>query len=149
MTPTLFIWICIYGLAVYRHPENMATKFVVLSVRQREPRPSKALKLFLYENIQVVDRSNPEPQLLGDDLEAAMEMLQRCRQHDEQAKSRGYVGAAILLVRVLKPDGESVTLLRSMPVIIRQDALAYEDMVGWKSLMKDIIDEGRSIKRQI
>jgi len=148
MTPLLFMWICIYGLAVYRHPENIWTKFVVLSIRQREPRPSGALKLFLCENIEVVDRSTADSRLLGDDEVAIKEMLESSRQQDEQAKQQGHVGAAILLVRIMTPDGECLTL-RCMPVIIRQNALHFEPMMGWESLMKDIINEGRSIKRQV
>jgi hypothetical protein len=34
-------------------------------------------------------------------------------------------------------------------MIIRQDALEYEGMMGWKNLMKKIIDKGINIMRQI
>ncbi|KAJ7683939.1 hypothetical protein B0H14DRAFT_2898387 [Mycena olivaceomarginata] len=148
MTPTLFQWICIYGLAVYRHPNDIWTKFVVLSIRPRHPRPSNARKLFLCEDIRVVDRAaaRAEPRLLGGDPVAVDEMLASCREQDEQAKRLGEVGAAVLLIHIDTAAGD---LVRGMPVIIRQAALGFEEPVGWKGLMKDIIDDGASIKRQI
>lgn len=77
---------------------------------------------------------------------AVDEMLASCREQDEQAKRLGEVGAAVLLIHIDTAAGD---LVRGMPVIIRQAALGFEEPVGWKGLMKDIIDDGASIKHQI
>lgn len=127
----------------------MQTKFAVLSLRERQTRPSTALKMFQYEDIEVVDRATAASGLLGGDQEAAREMLDHLLEHDRQAKARGKLGAAVLIIRISTADGERITLLRSMPVILGKEALDWEEMVGWRDLIQHIINEGDSIKRRV
>ncbi|KAJ7670069.1 hypothetical protein DFH06DRAFT_1321086 [Mycena polygramma] len=150
MTPTLFGWICIYGLAVYDHPEHIKTKFVLLSLRPRLVRPSSALKMFEYENVEVIDRAAAEEDgLLGDDQIAIQQMTESFRQQEASAERRGMAGVAVLLVRISGSGDDRFNLLRCMPVILSPDVLEYEPMDNWKSMVRWIIDEGKSIKRQI
>ncbi|KAF8188938.1 hypothetical protein K438DRAFT_1972124 [Mycena galopus ATCC 62051] len=141
---TLFTWICCYGLAIYRHPENVSSQYVLLFLRQRQPRPSNVRRLFLYENIQAVDRSETCSRLGID-----QEMIEYFRNKNEQAKKTGHIGAATLVVLILPPSGVSVVAVRYIPVIIAQEVMEVGDSVGWKTVIKDIINEGRNVKREL
>ncbi|KAJ6620386.1 hypothetical protein B0H10DRAFT_2022688 [Mycena sp. CBHHK59/15] len=151
MGPLLFIWICVHGLAVYRDPTNIQTKFVHLAVRERRKRPSNPLKLFEYESITVYDRS-ALPMLFGGDTRTAAELVNQYCELDQQAKGRGKAGTALLVTSVSPPDGNATraSIFRTTPVILMMEEVTdSEDTPEWKELMKDIINNGTSIKRMI
>ncbi|KAJ7136407.1 hypothetical protein C8R43DRAFT_1020681 [Mycena crocata] len=152
MTPLLFKWICIYGLDLYYQREAIDSKFVVLSMSERQQRPSTPLKFFECENIEVVDRDEFIANDLRGDPQAAQTILNSWRHHDEKAKSTGKSGAAVLIIRIRPANDEKRTdLLRTMPVAIGPEevAMGQERLIDWKAEMAKIIDDGKSIKHAI
>ncbi|KAJ6488129.1 hypothetical protein C8R47DRAFT_1126730 [Mycena vitilis] len=150
MGPLLFIWICTHGLEVYKNPKNIQTKFVHLAVRERRKRPADPLKLFEYLSISVYDRSDL-PRLVYGEAGAA-ELNRQYRELDEQARARGKAGTVLLVTTVSPPDGDvaHASICRTTPVILAMEEVTdSEDTPEWKDLMKDIINNGTSIKRMI
>ncbi|KAJ7084724.1 hypothetical protein C8R44DRAFT_753127 [Mycena epipterygia] len=150
MGPQLFIRICVHGLYISSIDDDPAlTKFVHLAVRERRKRPSNPLKLFEYVDITVYDCAALP---LGGDTRTAVELRDQYRELDQQAKGRGKAGVALLVTSVSPPDGTAprATLLRNMPVILMMEEVTdAEDPPEWKDLMRDILNNGTSIKRVI
>ncbi|KAJ7856399.1 hypothetical protein B0H14DRAFT_2753040 [Mycena olivaceomarginata] len=132
MGPLLFEWICVQGLGVSQRPHNIQTHFVVLSVRERQPRPSALRKLFTYESIEVFTGSALKAVLGGQEAVTNEEMA----------------GAALLVVNVLTFDDGRIILSHCMPVVLGMQYLCHPAPTGWKDSIKDIINEGTNIKRQ-
>ncbi|KAJ7460153.1 hypothetical protein FB451DRAFT_1270528 [Mycena latifolia] len=147
MGPIPFTWICVHGLAVYRHPENIQTKFVVLVLRVRKERPSKASKMFEYDNIFVLDRSEL-PRVMGGEGEATA-MTNSIQDKDKKAKANGKAGAALLITIINPVDDHETKITLFTDVILRMAELDQPETIGWKNGIKDIINEGRSIKREV
>jgi hypothetical protein len=121
-------------------------------VRERRKRPTNPLKLFEYDSITVYDRSALPTVVFGGDMAAAAELNRQYRELDEQAKGRGKAGVALLVTTVSPPDGNAAlaAICRTTPVILMMEELTdSEDTPEWKDLMKDIINNGTSIKRMI
>ncbi|KAJ6511030.1 hypothetical protein C8R45DRAFT_1089147 [Mycena sanguinolenta] len=134
------------GLAVSEQPYNIQTHFVVLSVRERRPRPSASRKLFTYESIEVFAGSALKAVLGGHEVVTA-ETREHIRRQDAAAKERGSVGAALLVVNVLAFDNDRIILSHCMPVFLGMDYLRHPARTGWKDPIKDIINKGTNIKR--
>ncbi|KAF7330233.1 MSS51-like protein, mitochondrial [Mycena venus] len=148
MGAQLFIWICVHGLEIYKDPTNIQTKFVHLALRERRQRSNSPLKLFEYVKIEVYDR-HLLPIMLPD---FASELVEQYREYDEQAKGQGKAGVALLITGVAPPEGTVGLegICRTSPVILQiDDVNKSEDIPQWKDLVKDIIDNGRSIKRMM
>ncbi|KAK7042765.1 hypothetical protein R3P38DRAFT_2361416, partial [Favolaschia claudopus] len=141
----LFAWICNYDLEVMSHPINITTKIAVLSIRKRDPPPLNARKLFTFENVEIYERRHAA-QLVGDAQFSVF--FQHLQEADEQAKREGHVGAAGLLIFVKTAEGELAST-RCTPVVITREALALEPDVGWKGLVKNIIDDGINLRRRL
>ncbi|KAJ7474084.1 hypothetical protein FB451DRAFT_1247810 [Mycena latifolia] len=151
MGPQLFIWICVHGLEVYKDPTNIQTKFVHLALRESLKRPSSPLKLFECGSITVYDLF-ALPMLFGGDVREATELVNQYRELDQQAKGRGKAGTALLVTSVSPADKNATqgALFRTTPVILMMEEVTKsEDTPEWKDLMKDIINNGTSIKRMI
>ncbi|KAJ7908710.1 hypothetical protein B0H13DRAFT_2016327 [Mycena leptocephala] len=147
--PIVFTWICVQGLAVFNNPDNIRTKFVVLSVRKRIESASTPRKMYEYVRIDTFDLSALQL-ALGEDAAATQEVVNRFREDDDLQKSRGKAGVALLIVNVLSPGDEHIILLRAqMPVILRMDELSQNEMPSWKDAIKDIINQGTSIKQRV
>lgn len=138
------------GLAVYSDPANMETKFVHLALRERKERPASRLKLFECVDITVYDRA-ALPMLLGGDVATATELREEYREKHQQAKARGKAGVALLVISVAPIDGKPnrAALFRTMPVVLMKEELSEEAYPEWKDMMKDIINNGTSIKQMI
>ncbi|KAJ6578483.1 hypothetical protein B0H19DRAFT_1253720 [Mycena capillaripes] len=61
----LYTWICVGALELSEHPENLHTKFVVLLLRARKPRPTEVLNMFEYLGLCVGDRAEYKLALQG------------------------------------------------------------------------------------
>ncbi|KAJ6592842.1 hypothetical protein B0H19DRAFT_1245657 [Mycena capillaripes] len=147
MGPLLFEWICVQGLGVSQRPHNIQTQFVVLSVRERQPRPSALRNLFTYESIEVFANGALKA-ILGGQEAFTVETREHVHRQDTAAKERGNAGAALLVVNVLKFDDGRIILSHCIPVVIAMEYLLHPALPGWKDSMKDIINEGTNIKRQ-
>ncbi|KAJ6461360.1 hypothetical protein C8R45DRAFT_532350 [Mycena sanguinolenta] len=84
--PMPFTWICVQGLAVFNHPDNFRTKFVVLSLRKRIESASTPRKIFEYVRIETFDRSALRL-ALGGDTASTQELVDQVRESDDLAKS--------------------------------------------------------------
>ncbi|KAK7042759.1 hypothetical protein R3P38DRAFT_2892094 [Favolaschia claudopus] len=144
MAPVLFTLICNYGLQVMFQPANISTKFMYLSIRARQPPPSNPRKLFIFNSVEVVDRSRMVA-LLQPGLN---DFLQHLEEADEDSKKRGHAGAAGLLIHVHTAEGESATI-RCNPVKITREASMLEPYADWKGVVKNIIDDGINLRRRI
>jgi hypothetical protein len=129
------------ALEVSKHPENIQSKFVVLVLRKRTPRPTAVLKMFEYVNIFVIDRAEYALRIRGKPLEAEFQtVLETTKQADDFAKRQGMLGAALVMTDI----GEG---LRGTPVVMKPSALAKDDNDDWEITIKRIINEGLSIKK--
>ncbi|KAJ7862747.1 hypothetical protein B0H14DRAFT_2739711 [Mycena olivaceomarginata] len=146
MGPVLFEWICVQGLGVSQRPHNIQTHFVVLSVRERQPRPSALRKLFTSESIEVFAGSALKA-VLGGQEAVTVETREHIHRQDAAAKERGNAGAALLVVNVLTFDDGRIILSHCMPVVRGMQYLRHPAPTGWKDPIKDIINEGTNIKR--
>ncbi|KAJ6557909.1 hypothetical protein B0H19DRAFT_1376464 [Mycena capillaripes] len=148
MGPMLPTWLCVHGLAVHDHPEHIQTKFVLLGLQEKSERPDTPLKMFKYKSITVLDRSCLA-QLFGPST--APEMIELIGHSDEEAKAQGKAGAAMLVVCVTPPDGKTHVskFLRLNPVLLRMEELLQKPLVGWKNHMKNLINEGKNLKRAV
>ncbi|KAJ7814825.1 hypothetical protein B0H14DRAFT_2603868 [Mycena olivaceomarginata] len=136
------------GLAVFNHPDNIRTKFVVLSLRKRIESASTQRKMFEYVHIETFDRSALRL-ALGGDAATTQELVDQFSEANDREKSRGKAGVALLIIKVLSPEGEHITLARAMPVVLRMDELNQSETPGWRDAIKDIINKGTSIKHRI
>ncbi|KAJ7088403.1 hypothetical protein B0H15DRAFT_1022431 [Mycena belliarum] len=151
MAPQLYIWTCVHGLEVYKDRSNIQTKFVHLAVRERRQRPSSALRMFEYESITVYDRV-ALPMLLGGDAREAKLVVDQYSELDLQAKARGKAGTALVVTSVSPSPGSTTraALFRTTPVtLLMEDVTESEDTPEWKDLIKDIINNGTSIRRMM
>ncbi|KAJ7155153.1 hypothetical protein C8R46DRAFT_437009 [Mycena filopes] len=148
MGVSLFQWICIHGLglASSQNSARLKTHFVVLTLRERRPRPSNFRKLFTHEGIEVFPRSELRA-VLGQD-KMTLETLEQDHREDAAARARGSAGRALLVVNVLGVDSDRILLSHIMGVILDMNALLHPPFPEWKVAMKDLIDEGTNIKRQ-
>ncbi|KAJ7886551.1 hypothetical protein B0H14DRAFT_2697207 [Mycena olivaceomarginata] len=147
MGPVLFEWICVQGLGVSQRPHNIQTHFVVLSVRERQPRPSALRKLFTYESIEVFAGSALKA-VLGGQETVTVETREHIHRQDAAAKERGNAGAALLVVNVLTFDDgphHPLTLHACRPRHAVSPSSGADRMEG---SYQDIINEGTNIKRQ-
>lgn len=122
-----------------------------LVVRGRRNRPSNPLKLFENVDITVYDRA-ALPHLFGGGARTAAELGDQYHELDQQAKGRGKAGTALLVTSVSPPDGSAprAALFRTTPVILMMEEVTdSEDTPEWKNLMRDIINNGTSIKRMV
>ncbi|KAJ7719696.1 hypothetical protein DFH07DRAFT_937408 [Mycena maculata] len=145
MGPLLLTWICTYGLTVYRHPENIRTKFIFLSLKARAERPFTPLKMFEYGSITVLDMSALDGLLGG----SAQDIKDHISESDKQVKAKGKAGTALVIVSVKRPGGSGPPFVRVVPVVLRMEELAQDEFMGWENMAKDIINEGRSIKHRV
>jgi hypothetical protein len=136
------------GLAVFNNPDNMRTKFVVLSVQKRIESASTPRKMFEYVRINTFDLSALQL-ALGEDAAATQEVVNQFRENDDLQKSRGKAGVALLIVKVLSPGGEHITFGAHLPVVLRMDELSQTEVPNWKYAIKNIINQGTSIKQRV
>ncbi|KAJ7103692.1 hypothetical protein C8R43DRAFT_1114595 [Mycena crocata] len=150
MGPMLFIWICVHGLEVFRDPENIRNKFVHLSLKERSVRPTNTLKLFELVSITTYPRSEMQRVMLVDPVSHA-QVVEQFRESNKQALAQGKAGVALLDVSIAPAHGdvERGGLFRYMPVVLKIEALEEEVDPEWKELIKDIINNGTSIKRML
>ncbi|KAJ7453113.1 ankyrin repeat-containing domain protein [Mycena latifolia] len=135
-------------LELSKHPQNIHSKFIVLVLRTRTPRPTAVLKMFEYIDIFVFDRPEHTLRIRGKPSEADFQaMLEVTKEADNLAKRQGMPGAALVMTDIRTSDGAS-GLLRGTPVLLRPSALAKakDGNSDWETPIKHIINEGLSIK---
>ncbi|KAJ7181341.1 hypothetical protein C8R43DRAFT_968973 [Mycena crocata] len=145
VSPLVFTWICTNGLAVYDRPENIQSKFVLLSLHKRQPRVSNARKMFLYESMEVFDRAQLR-RVLGGDPVPIKELLDHLREDDEEAVRRGRAGVACLVIQIREANSEKTLLRRAMPVVMRREVLDQTEDNRWKAWIIQCINEGTNVK---
>jgi hypothetical protein len=104
--------------------------------------------MFEYVRINTFDLSALQL-ALGEDAAATQEVVNQFRENDDLQKSRGKAGVALLIVKVLSPGGEHILLRAQMPVVLRMDELSQNEVPSWKDAIKNIINQGTSIKQRI
>ncbi|KAJ6578464.1 hypothetical protein B0H19DRAFT_1230158 [Mycena capillaripes] len=144
MGATLYTWVSVEALDLFQHAENLHTKFVVMSLRVRKPRPAVALKMFEYVDIRVYDRAAHKRSLRGQAAEAFQAALDQNKKANDLAKTQGKPGAALVITEVLQSGGEGIA--RNTSILLRPSVLTQGGSIGWEAFIKDIIDEGRNIK---
>ncbi|KAJ6448617.1 hypothetical protein C8R45DRAFT_159381 [Mycena sanguinolenta] len=146
MGAMLYTWICVGALELSKHPQNIQSKFIVLVLRTRTPRPTGVLKMFEYIDIFVFDRAEHTLRIRGKPFEADFQtMLEVTKDADDLAKRQGMPGAALVITDIRTSDGAS-GLLRGTPVLLRPSALAKDGNSDWEIDIKYIINGGLSIK---
>ncbi|KAJ7196643.1 hypothetical protein GGX14DRAFT_473110 [Mycena pura] len=145
MGAMLYTWICVGALELSKHPENIQSKFIVLVLRTRTPRPAAVLKLFEFVDIAVFDRAEHAQRIRGKPAEANFQtMLEVVKEADDLAKRQGMPGAALILTDIRTSDGAS-GIMRGTPVLLRPSTLKNGDS-DWEPYIKRIINEGLNIK---
>ncbi|KAJ7095008.1 hypothetical protein C8R44DRAFT_989574 [Mycena epipterygia] len=146
MGALLYTWICVGALELSKHPQNIHSKFIVLVLRTRTPRPTAVLKMFEYIDIFVFDRAEHTLRIRGKPGEAEFQtMLDVTKDADDLAKRHGMPGAALVMTDISSSDGAS-GLVRGTPVLLRPSALAKDGGGDWETRIKYIINEGLNIK---
>ncbi|KAJ7771451.1 hypothetical protein B0H16DRAFT_1714685 [Mycena metata] len=147
MGAMLYTWICVGALELSKHPENIQSKFIVLGLRTRNPRPTAVLKMFEYIAIFVFDRAEHALQIRGKPAEAEFHaMLEVTKEADDLAKRQGKPGAAMVITDISTSNGASC-MLRGTPVLLRPSTLAKDGDDDWEPRIKRIINEGLNIKK--
>ncbi|KAJ7810347.1 hypothetical protein B0H14DRAFT_2863965 [Mycena olivaceomarginata] len=146
--PLPYTWLCVHALTVYRHPENIHSKFVLLTLRRRSEKETSVLNAFAYEQVQVFDRHDLDSIVEGD----AAELLDHIRKNDQQAKRHGLAGAALLVVKI-KQTSETTEaanhhIVRAVPVILIEERTHTEEE-EWEEMIKDVINKGTKMKHKI
>ncbi|KAJ7686296.1 hypothetical protein B0H17DRAFT_1072222, partial [Mycena rosella] len=118
MGAMLYTWICVGALELSKHPQNIHSKFIVLVLRTRTPRPTAVLKMFEYIDIFVFDRAEHTLRIQGEPFEAEFQtMLEVTKEADDLAKRQGMPGAALVITDIRTSAGAS-RLLRGTPVLL-------------------------------
>lgn len=78
-------------MTVYRHPENIHFKFVLLTLRRRSEKETSVLNAFAYEQAQVFDRHDLDSVVEGDPAELLDHIWTRdnCRPQSQFDSDRG------------------------------------------------------------
>ncbi|KAJ7870622.1 hypothetical protein B0H14DRAFT_2725651, partial [Mycena olivaceomarginata] len=136
----LYTWICVHALGVNKYPENIPTKFVLLTIRKREESGTPPLSAFEYQSIEVFDRQKLD-EALG---ENPMEVHNHMTESDILAKRHGHVGAALLVTKVI---GEQ-NLIRATPVVLTVEDLGQAEEEKWEAMAEVMINEGINVRRE-
>ncbi|KAJ6525274.1 hypothetical protein DFH09DRAFT_1188752 [Mycena vulgaris] len=137
--PIPFTWICVGALEAKRHPENMQTKSVLLTLRERAggmpvEAPSRA---FEYDKIEVFDRAELRRVTGATSVENILQNVGEC---DTKARGQEKAGAALVVTEIRTPDEAERALIRFSP-------LEQEEEDGrWEERVRVVVDEGRSIR---
>ncbi|KAJ6525267.1 hypothetical protein DFH09DRAFT_1188735 [Mycena vulgaris] len=139
-----FTWICIGALDATRHPENLQTQFVLLTLRERaDGAPLEApARAFVYEKIEVFARAELARVTGATSVENILQNVGEC---DAKARGQGKAGAGLVVTEIRTPDGAERALIRFSPVAIRMEELEREDG-RWEERVRVVVDEGRSIR---
>jgi hypothetical protein len=134
-------------LKVRRHPENIHSKFVLLTLRKRSEKETSVLNAFAYEQVQVFDRHDLDSVVEGDPAE----LLDHMSENDQQAKRHGLAGAALLVVKIKQTSGTTEAanhhIVRAVPVILIEEHTHTEEE-EWEKMIKAVITKGAKIKHK-
>ncbi|KAJ7468792.1 hypothetical protein FB451DRAFT_1257331 [Mycena latifolia] len=136
--PALITRICVQALAVYRHPDNVQTKFLLVALH--EATATGPLKALEYQKTYAFDRSE-FPSILGFRPDNIMEQI--C-DDDAKTRSQGGIGTVLVIVAVKPLDPTQTAFLRVVPVKLGEEELQCEEEVQWEDMVKETIKNGKA-----
>ncbi|KAJ7155183.1 hypothetical protein C8R46DRAFT_1356420 [Mycena filopes] len=140
---TLLQLICIYALNVRQNPAHIKTHFVVLTLRERRPRPiDEPKKLYTYESIEAFHRGELRAVLGQEKL--TLEILEQDARDDAVARAQGNAGRVLLVINVLDSD-DKIIYSHIMGIILNMSSLLHPVLPNWKDTIKQLINEGRNL----
>ncbi|KAJ7936435.1 hypothetical protein B0H13DRAFT_2448094 [Mycena leptocephala] len=126
------------ALTVHRHPGNIHSKFVLLTLRRRSEKETSVLNAFAYEQVHVFGRHDLDSVVEGDPAE----LQDHIGENDQQAKRHRLAGAALLVVKIKQTseitEAENHHIVRAVPIILIEEHTHTEEK-EWEEMIKDVI----------
>lgn len=128
------------ALDVRQNPAHIKTHFVVLTLRERLPRPiDDPKKLYTYENIEALQRSELRAVLGQEKL--TLEILEQDDRDDAAARAQGNASRVLLVINVLDSD-DKIIYSHIMGIILNMSTLLHPVLPNWKDTIKQLLNEG-------
>ncbi|KAJ6579100.1 hypothetical protein DFH09DRAFT_338319 [Mycena vulgaris] len=122
MGPALMTLICVQALAVYRHPEHIRSKFLLIALH--EVTGKNPLEALGYDKTYMFDRAQ-FTQIVGVSPDSIFQTIR----DDAHERSKGGAGTALVICAVKPRDTAKPSLVRVLPVRLAKEELSTVEEV--------------------